>query len=110
MTEPEIKHVVVLMMENRSFDHLLGHLSHDGLEPLGGTGFNPLDPTDSSPESAGYHSHAYANDFDVSVDPGHCFEQIVLQVQGTEPPLKAGDLPMNGFVAAYRERLPEHSQ
>jgi phospholipase C len=24
-----IKHIVVLMMENRSFDHLLGYLRHD---------------------------------------------------------------------------------
>jgi phospholipase C len=28
------QHIVVLMFENRSFDHLLGHLSHGGLEPV----------------------------------------------------------------------------
>jgi phospholipase C len=26
MPNPEIKHIVVLMMENRSFDHMLGFL------------------------------------------------------------------------------------
>lgn len=107
---PEIKHVVVLMMENRSFDHLLGHLSHDGLQPVDGHAFNPLDPSESSAEPPGYRSEAYINDFDVSVDPGHSFDQIALQMQGTEPPLRSGDLPMNGFVAAYRRRLPEHSE
>ena len=27
-----IKHIVVLMMENRSFDHMLGYLSKAGME------------------------------------------------------------------------------
>lgn len=36
-----IKHVVVLMMENRSFDHLLGFLKLDGYPELDGlTGLN----------------------------------------------------------------------
>jgi phospholipase C len=32
----EIKHIVVLMMENRSFDHMLGYLQNDGLEEVNG--------------------------------------------------------------------------
>jgi hypothetical protein len=30
----KIDHIVVLMMENRSFDHMLGYLSLDGATPL----------------------------------------------------------------------------
>lgn len=36
--ESPIKHVIVLMMENRSFDHILGwlHTSHPAIEGLTG--------------------------------------------------------------------------
>jgi phospholipase C len=43
-----IEHVVVLMLENRSFDHLFGF--RPGVEGLKGDEFNLLDP--SRPESA----------------------------------------------------------
>jgi phospholipase C len=38
-----IEHVVVLMLENRSFDHMLGY--HAGVNGLTGKEFNLLDPT-----------------------------------------------------------------
>jgi phospholipase C len=37
----EIKHIVVLMMENRSFDQMLGFLEHEGLEVDGLKGAKP---------------------------------------------------------------------
>ncbi len=40
----EIRHIVVLMMENRSFDHMLGYLKRDGLPDVNG-----LDGTESNP-------------------------------------------------------------
>jgi phospholipase C len=32
----QLKHIVVLMMENRSFDHMLGGLKHPGIDGLTG--------------------------------------------------------------------------
>jgi phospholipase C len=43
----QIKHIVVLMMENRSFDHMLGYLKKAGFDVKG------LDGTESNPDLAG---------------------------------------------------------
>jgi phospholipase C len=45
-TTSPIKNIIVLMMENRSFDHFLGHLSKQDprIDGLNGTQANPLDP------------------------------------------------------------------
>ena len=80
----EIKHVVVLMFENRSFDHLLGHLNHGGLSPLTHTETNRLRPQDLS--SPAYPTYNYNNDYDVSVDPGRTHGDVVCQMQGGPPP------------------------
>jgi phospholipase C len=57
MTEPvdsatvalsEIKHIVVLMMENRSFDQMLGYLTRDGMPDVRG-----LTGTESNPDGHG---------------------------------------------------------
>lgn len=47
-----IKHFVVLMMENRSFDHLLGHLKQKNPNIIGlnGNENNPVDPTNPNSE------------------------------------------------------------
>jgi phospholipase C len=81
------EHIVVLMFENRSFDHLLGHLSHGGLEPV---------PS----------SRLLSSDADVSIDPGHGFEDVVRQLTGAPPPLVYEQITMNGFQDNYAARLP----
>lgn len=79
-----IKHIVVLMMENRSFDHLLGWLKKDknpAVDGLTGSESIPRDLTDLSkgnvPVSRG--------GFDVSPDdPNHLFDDIALQLDGNK--------------------------
>ncbi|HEV3193517.1 MAG TPA: alkaline phosphatase family protein, partial [Polyangiaceae bacterium] len=44
----EIQHIVVLMLENRSFDHMLGYLKQAGMPEVNG-----LDGTESNPDSSG---------------------------------------------------------
>ncbi|HEX3391146.1 MAG TPA: alkaline phosphatase family protein [Solirubrobacteraceae bacterium] len=44
----QIKHIVVLMMENRSFDQMLGYLKLDGMPDVAG-----LDRTESNPDADG---------------------------------------------------------
>jgi phospholipase C len=85
-----VEHVVVLMFENRSFDHLLGHLSHGGLQPV--------DPARMLPSDA-----------DVSVDPGHGFTDVVRQLTGKPPPLDFDAITMDGFEDNYRQRLVDQT-
>src|ERR1039457_2181031 len=50
---PSIEHIVVLMLENRSFDHMLGFLYTDNgnVSPLGQP-YEGLNGTESNPPSA----------------------------------------------------------
>lgn len=84
-----VKHIIVLMMENRSFDHFLGWLKTalspriDGLTPGMST---PRDPNDLSKGTVEITRDGY----DVSPDdPKHDFDNIAVQI---------GDGSMNGFV------------
>jgi phospholipase C len=97
----EVSHVVVLMLENRSFDHLLGFLKRrrPGIDGLTGSEAIPRDPavgagdlvqvTDTAPEVT-------------DVDPGHAIGDVNQQMYGRVEP----DFPPtgrnDGFVANYR--------
>src|SRR5450756_1623414 len=51
---PSIEHIVVLMLENRSFDHMLGFLyTDDGNVSPSGQPYEGLNGTESNPASAG---------------------------------------------------------
>ncbi len=71
-----IRHIVVLMMENRSFDHLLGFLKADKnpkIDGLTGNESMPRDPSDISKGSVPVSRGGY----DVSPDdPKHDFNNI----------------------------------
>ncbi len=93
-----LKHVVVLMMENRSFDHLLGFAQSptwpiDGLQ---GTETNH----DSANGTAQVSSDAqYSGDF--TPDPGHSLFDTLTQLYGDATASVAQDPPMTGFVHSY---------
>ena len=98
-----IEHVFVLMLENRSFDHMLGFNGSSGLDGLAGTQSNPA----SSGVPIRVESPAaYALD----VDPKHGFVNVVEQLCGPGVGYPAGGPypPINnsGFaqscVAAYK--------
>lgn len=87
-----IKTVVVLVLENRSFDHMIGWMKK-AINPLidGVTGdeCNPVSTNYSKPESVCFTDDA---EF-VDPDPGHSFEDVAKQVFGS------GKIPsMDGFV------------
>ena len=98
-----IEHVVVLMFENRSFDHLLGLLSDDPAYPgvrLGDDAFsNPVDPTDPDGGRVRVSDDAEPG---LEVDPPHshagAVEQLGLGGWGSRP-------RMDGFVAAYSRKI-----
>jgi phospholipase C len=88
--EGEIDHIVVLMMENRSFDHMLGyrHFAHPEVNGLAGNESNPL------PHGAPYDVHHLAVTSGL-ISPEHGFEATLEQV---------ADGSMSGFVQSYSKR------
>ena len=85
----KIKHIVVLMMENRSFDHLLGWLKQDHDPRIDGLNGDERVPRDINDSSKGYLP-VTRNGYDISPDnPMHDFDNIARQMNNGS---------MNGFV------------
>jgi phospholipase C len=104
----KLQHIVVLMMENRSFDHMLGSL----------TAVNPkidgVTPDLSNPDANGNPVKAQPlAEFQAQLqpDPDHHFPAVDLQIFGgdTSPTRVAN---MQGFVKSYfnQQRDIKHSQ
>jgi phospholipase C len=99
-----IEHFVVLMFENRSFDHMLGDLAIVGVERPGSETANPLHPAD--PASPEFAVQWITGDEDVSVDPGHTYTDVMKQLTGTSSlEVPQGGPNNKGFVWNYAERL-----
>jgi phospholipase C len=104
-----LKHVVVLMMENRSFDHMLGALkaTNPNIDGLSGTESNP-DTTGANvtvQPLAQYQSQ-------LDPDPNHQFSAVNLQIFNSTQhgaPLPA---TMQGFITSYfnQQQNVVHSQ
>ncbi len=94
---PRIEHVVVLMLENRSFDHLLGFLNHsdpafDGLRPA----------SHHNDDSHGAHIPATDDGVPSGLDPDHSHEGALRQLASF------GDVAHNGgFVHDYEEWIAQ---
>eukprot|EP00257_Ricinus_communis_P019892 XP_015578999.1 non-specific phospholipase C2 [Ricinus communis] len=89
-----IKTVVVLVMENRSFDHMLGWMKKFNPEINGvdGSESNPLNTSDPNSNKVFFQNQAQY----VDPDPGHSFQAIREQIFGSNDTSK---LPlMNGFA------------
>jgi len=98
----KIRHIVVLMMENRSFDHMLGLMKqtnplirgvnvNDYTNPI--TGLPPLPVTDG----AQYQGM-------LVIDPGHDFTDVFYQMYGVPYGTAAPSEPaMNGFARSYQQ-------
>jgi phospholipase C len=93
-----LKHIVVLMLENRSFDHMLGwrqspQYQIDGID---GTQFN----RDSTGEPIRVTNDAeYSGDYDPDV--AHDFDDVTEQIFGTKTPAARAQPSMSGFVTNY---------
>jgi phospholipase C len=99
-----LRHLVVLMMENRSFDHMLGGLS---LVTTNGKktypGINGLTGNESNPDSNGNPVKVQGNAMfqsQLDPDPDHHFPGVDLQIFGQAPgPGRVAN--MQGFVKDY---------
>ncbi len=109
-----IKRFVVLMLENRSFDHLLGYLKAVNPKVMGLTGneFNQKDPNSPADPKI---KVSRASSFVMTFDPGHEFYDVKIQLYG---PLKETDpslpplanpaidpAPMTGFIASATQAV-----
>jgi phospholipase C len=103
---PNIKHVFVLMLENRSFDHMLGFSGLKGTDAVTG---NPTSVEGCSNSNSNiYQSITYPATNDainiMRFDPGHEFKDVVEQLCGTGTVYNGGAYPVinnSGFVSNY---------
>jgi phospholipase C len=102
----QIKHVIVLMLENRSFDHMLGALKsiNPDVEGLAGNETNPDqigNPVNVS-QAAQYQGQ-------LDPDPDSSFAGVDLQIfGGNTSPERAPN--MQGFVKSYLLKSPSHAK
>ena len=92
---PPFKYLVVLMMENRSFDHLLGFLP--GVDGLKGDETNPVGPEGPLVKV----SQNARTVHDLIPDPGHDFVNVNVQIFGNKAGTDNGQPKMQGFVQDY---------
>lgn len=115
-----IKHIVVLMMENRSFDHMLGYLQLAGMPDVDGLGNAQPNPDDEGnqynvhefpPDQTAFH--APGDPYDTRLDPCHGPDCVAQQISGgntgfvknfimeRNPPADKRDLPMGYYTANH---------
>ncbi|HYL58507.1 MAG TPA: alkaline phosphatase family protein [Candidatus Acidoferrales bacterium] len=122
----KIKHVFVLMMENRSFDHMLGFAGLEGTDAITGeptraddlvgkqcSNVHPTDASNAAPAKSGADFQFFAP----YPCPGHEFKDTLMQLCGKNavyPDPATGGYPAmdhSGFVASYHAKgAPEPSR
>lgn len=109
MGSNQIQHVFVLVLENRSFDHMLGFSGLTGTDASTGatTKVNGLNGTESNAYNGQTFSVLPGAPDRMPADPGHEFSNVLLQLcgQGAKYP-SGGAYPTinnNGYVASYVE-------
>jgi phospholipase C len=116
---PQIKHVVVVMLENRSFDNICGWLYKAGTKPqpsqflppssakeydgLKLSYFNPANPLYFKGQSANAVRifDQAASTTDPDPDPEETFSNVTYQLFGPETPSANATWPNLGFVVDY---------
>jgi len=103
-----IQHVVVLMLENRSFDHMLGYLYPGNVTPAGQP-FEGLTGSESCPDGSGKQVAVYPITpstpqayFMPGADPGEGYKATNDQLWGsTTAPSSGAAATMQGFVKDF---------
>jgi phospholipase C len=105
----KLQHIVVLMMENRSFDHMLGSLPGIGGIDDAGAYINP--DANNNPVKPQAQAAFQAQ---LQPDPDHHFPAVDLQLygKGTDPKDNTREPKNQGFVLSYYNQQQDlrHSQ
>jgi phospholipase C len=101
-----IEHVFVLMLENRSFDHMLGYSNIIGTDAESGqpTKLNGLEGSESNIYNGAKYAVKTGADWVMPVDPGHEFLEVLEQLCGPKAYPSGGSYPnidLSGFVTSY---------
>ena len=102
-----IEHVFVLMLENRSFDHLLGFSGIAGADAQTGvtTKINGLSGTESNSFNGQTYTVSPGADYQMPTDPGHEFPDVLHQLCGPAATYQSGGpyptVDNSGYVASY---------
>ena len=108
-----IKHIVQLMLENRSFDQMLGFLyASNGKKSTTGQPFDGLTGNESNPDDAGRQIKVFKIDNNSphpylmpGADPGEGFHNTNYQLFSTDDPT-SGQVPSNqGFVINFKAAI-----
>ena len=101
----EIKHIVVLMMENRSFDHMLGYLKQDGIPEVNGLDLDEFNLGPDGTEVAvtafdadAHRIQRHGEALQKKLDPDHSEKGVQTQLG-----MGYGDTSNGGFVKAFVE-------
>ena len=109
----EIQHIVQVMLENRSFDQMLGFLyaDTDNVSPAG-QAFDGLTGRESNPDDTGRQVTVYriqASDphpyFMPGADPGEGFLNTNYQLFATDDPAPGAVPTMDGFVVNFKSAI-----
>jgi phospholipase C len=112
----QIQHVFVLMLENRSFDHLLGFSGISGSDAVTGlqTTVNGLSGTETNSYNGTVGTVSDPADYTMVVDPGHEFTDVLCQLSGAGAKYTPGGpypaIDNSGFVASYAEVCSKTNQ
>ena len=116
MAFDQIQHVFVLMLENRSFDHLLGFSGISGTDAVSGlqTAVNGLSGTETNTYNGKAVTVSQPADFAMVVDPGHEFPDVLCQMCGPAAKYAAGKkyppIDGSGFAASYAASCAKANQ
>jgi phospholipase C len=114
LPQSRIKHLVILMLENRAFDHIFGFFQAqpgqtiENLQGVNSTSSNLLDP--SQPQSANNPEFVVSQPAPFAVHdkegPPHSFNAVCVQLcNSTSGPSATNPVKNNGFVRAYKDDL-----
>jgi len=103
MADLLFEHIIVLMLENRSFDHLFGYLGvGEGLDEA-----HPLVNYESpnNPKSTAYPTKKGGDYVAIGQGPSHSLKQVNEQLFGTTKPADDAAAKMDGFIASFKTSL-----
>jgi phospholipase C len=105
MSDSPIEHVVVLMMENHSYDHMLGYFPPP-IGTLASTSQCLPNPDTSNPNPPLYCTTEWNDKWSIDPCPRHSHPDVMQQIYGWKyqqppPPHWPDPAPMNGFLVNY---------
>jgi phospholipase C len=102
-----VQNVFVLVLENRSFDHLLGFSAISGTDAVNGEDriIDGLLGAETNSYQGKSYLVSHPADFVISADPGHEFSDVLMQLAGEKAVYPEGgpypEIDNSGFVANY---------